>query len=93
MASALDMTLDDIIKTNKKKPSSNGGGAGPKRRDRPAAAAGGPARRNFKRAGKRAPPISKVYLQFSPMRSLQITVLDSSFTARSLVVDQICWMI
>lgn len=53
------MTLDDIIKTNKKKPSSNGGGAGSKRRDRPAAAAGGPARRSFKRAGKRAPPISK----------------------------------
>ncbi|KAJ4792989.1 THO complex subunit 4 [Rhynchospora pubera] len=61
MASTLDMTLDDIIKTNKKKPSSNGGGAGagPKRRTRPAAAAGGPARRNFKRAGKRALPISK----------------------------------
>lgn len=53
------MTLDDIIKTNKKKPSSNGGGAGSKRRDRPAAAAGGPARRSFKRAGKRAPPILK----------------------------------
>ncbi|KAJ3699413.1 hypothetical protein LUZ61_003118 [Rhynchospora tenuis] len=59
MASALDMTLDDIIKTNKKKPSSNGGGAGPKRRNRPVGAAGGPARRNFKRAGKRPLPISK----------------------------------
>jgi hypothetical protein len=60
MASALDMTLDDIIKTNKMKPSTNGRGAGLKRRNRPTAAAGGPARQSFKRAGKRAPPISKV---------------------------------
>ncbi|KAJ3682750.1 hypothetical protein LUZ60_012977 [Juncus effusus] len=62
MASALDMTLDDIIKSNKKKPSSAAaaaGGAGPKRRNRPAGA-GGPAGRSFKRSGKRAAaPFSK----------------------------------
>ncbi|VAH89419.1 unnamed protein product [Triticum turgidum subsp. durum] len=59
MAESLDMSLEDIIKSNKKGNSSSGGG-GRRREGRrgSAAAAGGvgPNRRAFKRSGNRAAP-------------------------------------
>ncbi|XP_072985138.1 THO complex subunit 4A-like [Typha latifolia] len=57
MTSALDMSLDDIIKTNKKS-SSSGNGAGDRRAGGRPSGAGGPARRSFKRSAKRAGPYS-----------------------------------
>ncbi|VAI06806.1 unnamed protein product [Triticum turgidum subsp. durum] len=67
MAESLDMSLDDIIKSNKKGNSSSGGGGRRREGRRGSAAAGsgaaaaaaggvGPNRRAFKRSGNRAAP-------------------------------------
>ncbi|CAI0471781.1 unnamed protein product [Linum tenue] len=73
MATALDMSLDDIIKANKKsnKGSSRGGGGGGGGDKPPRSAGPGPSRRASNRAANRSGPYSKPGAQPAPESAWQ----------------------